>query len=348
METRKLQEVGGGTYTVSIPKAWARRLGLEAGTPVHLYTHLDGSVVVRSRATDGGQLDATRVELAVDRDGRDDSAVVTRTLRAALAVGFDRVTLAREGSFTDAERRAVAAAVRELVGVEVVDEREGELVVRSLLDASDVSVRQSVVQLSFVARSMLREATAVLLDGDRDGPADTVDRLREREAEAERLSGMVARHFNRALVSLAEVDRLGTTRPELRDYCDTARHLRAVAREAVAVASTTERRSEPLSEELVDDVRAVADGASGVVEAAANAVLDDGDLDTVRRALADRDETRERIDTLDRALTDGGGTHTVSDAVATARALDAYGRTLQHGAATADVAIRTLARTDRL
>ncbi|MFW6449319.1 MAG: AbrB/MazE/SpoVT family DNA-binding domain-containing protein, partial [Halobacteriota archaeon] len=32
METRKVQLTGGSTYTVSLPKPWARRNGIEAGS----------------------------------------------------------------------------------------------------------------------------------------------------------------------------------------------------------------------------------------------------------------------------------------------------------------------------
>jgi len=49
METRKLQEVGGGTFTVSIPRAWAENNGFEVGMELQLYTHRDGSILVDLR-----------------------------------------------------------------------------------------------------------------------------------------------------------------------------------------------------------------------------------------------------------------------------------------------------------
>jgi phosphate uptake regulator len=44
METRKLQRVGGGSFTVSVPKEWATEHQLEPRTEVHLYTHRDATV----------------------------------------------------------------------------------------------------------------------------------------------------------------------------------------------------------------------------------------------------------------------------------------------------------------
>lgn len=341
METRKLQEVGGGTYTVSIPKEWATAHGFEAGTAVNLYTHLDGSIVIRSRAKDDGELDGVR--LAVDGS---DPERVKRTLRAALAVGFERVTLTREGSFTAEERRAVNATVRGLVGTEVIDESDGEITARNLLDASDVSVRQSVVQLEFVALSMHRRATASLVEAPANGTGDVSDQLGEREAEAERLFRMVSRHFSRALVSLEEVDRLQATRPDLFDCYETARHLREVAGEAVAVARAGKQSSGPVP----DAVHEATEATRSVVEDASNAVLGDGDAETIHRTLDRSAEARAEVDALDAALTDGSTpplADSVADAVATARILDSLARTLDHGEAVADVAIRALTRSER-
>ncbi|WP_152042821.1 AbrB/MazE/SpoVT family DNA-binding domain-containing protein [Salinigranum salinum] len=342
METRKLQEVGGGTYTVSIPKEWARAHGFEAGMSVNLYTHLDGSIVVRGRTNDGENLAAVRLD--VDGSGPER---VKRTLRAALAVGFEAVTLARAEPFTAEERRAVNAMVRGLVGTEVVDEADDEITVRNLLDASDVSVRQSVVQLEFVALSMHRRATTSLVEDPTDGAGGVHEQLRERGAEAERLFGMVSRHFSRALVSLEEIDRLDVTRPDLFDYYETARHLRGVAREAVAVARAGEQSVGPMPSEVSD----AADATRSVVEDASSAVLGDGEVETIHRALDRSADTRDEIDGLDATLVDESTptfTDSVVDAVATARILDSLARTLDHGDAVADVAIRAFTRNEHL
>ncbi|WP_044957453.1 AbrB/MazE/SpoVT family DNA-binding domain-containing protein, partial [Halarchaeum acidiphilum] len=63
METRKLQKVGGGTYTVSIPKAWATAHHLEAGAPVHVYPHDDGTLVVRSTRRDEEPIESATLAL---------------------------------------------------------------------------------------------------------------------------------------------------------------------------------------------------------------------------------------------------------------------------------------------
>jgi len=430
MDTRKLQQVGGGTFTVSIPKEWATDHALEAGAEVHLYTHADGSVVVRSAERDGGRLDAVSVELARASDDDDAEAAtasdgpaeaatasdgpaeaatasdgsaetlrvnggaapadagaradtddaarvadVTRTLRAAQTAGFETVRLTHPDAFSDGQRRAARTLASDLVGTDVVTERADELAVRNLLDASDVSVRQSVVQLQFVACSVHRAGTTAFLDAD----DDAAERLRDRRDEAERLFGMVARHCNRALASLATVDRLGVSRPQLFDYYETARHLRDVAAEGVRIAAVAQRLSRPPAAPVAGAVERVGAAGRSVVEDAASVVLEGSDVPAAHAALDAREEVAAEADALETALfvatdaaecsTAGSAEGSIADSttdladcpdadgpslsavdaaerLALARALDPLSRTADHGAAVARVALRSAIREE--
>ena len=102
METRKIQKVGGGTYTVSIPAQWAKEHNIEAASTAYLHTHHDGSLVVRWNEKDQSELAATQIELA-DADPR----VAERMLYAAYMAGFKRITLRAQDGLTSDESRPV-------------------------------------------------------------------------------------------------------------------------------------------------------------------------------------------------------------------------------------------------
>ncbi|WP_439027816.1 AbrB/MazE/SpoVT family DNA-binding domain-containing protein [Haloarchaeobius sp. DT45] len=342
METRKLQTVGGGTYTVSIPKDWARENALEAGTEVHLFTHADGSIIVRSSDRDNGNL--TRASIEIDGD---DPELVTRALGAAHAIGFETVTLTPLESFTDEQRRAVRSLVGDLVGTELLVEEPEELTVQNLLDASDVSIRQSVVQLQFVALSVHRTAMRAFT-GARD---DVHDQLRERGDDVDRLSGMIARHFNRSLISLGEVDRLGISRPEMFDYHDTARQLERVSETGVELARVGDTLPEPVPDEVASDVERLADDARQVVDDATTAVLKGDEVEKAHAALDRRDDTLADIESMEQALFDASlesADLSATESCALVRGLDSLARTAECGGTIADVAVRASTRAENL
>ncbi|WP_242493374.1 AbrB/MazE/SpoVT family DNA-binding domain-containing protein, partial [Haloarcula hispanica] len=183
METRKIQTVGGGTYTVSLPKEWAESENCTAGTTVNLHTHIDGLLVIQ---TPESQTTArNRVELEA---GTDDPAEIEQLLRAAYAAGVESVVLEVPDGYTDEQLRAIERVTRNLTGVTVAEETETQVTVQTLLDAGEVSVRQSVRQLQFVALSMHRDAMAALTTGT------TSDRWADRDEQADRLHAMIDRY----------------------------------------------------------------------------------------------------------------------------------------------------------
>jgi hypothetical protein len=200
-----------------------------------------------------------------------------------------------------------------------------------------------VVQLQFVALSVHGRAADALTGAAAATNGD--EQLRDRAAEADRLCEMVARHLSRALVSFAELDRLGVTRPALFDYYETARHLDAVAAEGATIAAVGARLSEPLTEETGERLTRLADATRAVVENASVAVLEQRDAGTVHGIHRRREEADAELAAWLDALHDGtAAVDSTVEAVAVTRSLDALSRTLAHGGAIADVALRSLAR----
>ncbi|MDZ5813004.1 phosphate uptake regulator PhoU [Halorubrum sp. AD140] len=339
METRKLQQVGGGTYTVSVPKRWAVERGLDAGTEVHLYAHADGSIVVRSSERDDAALDG----IGLDVDG-DDPALVRRLLRAAYATGYVRVTLTPHESLTDGQLHVAREANRGLVGTEIAADAAHGFALHNVLETADVSVRQTVVQLRFVARSALSQAAVAF--GDRD--AD-LERLRERAEEADRLFEMVARHLNRSLVSMAELDRLGVDRPALFDYYVTARELATIAGLSVTVAQTAGDFSAAIGDRFVADLESAVDDAEELVAAAATAVLEEATATDAHELLTDRDEVIVALDDVEAAVFDDPDSRfegTATDARELTRLLDVIARTVDHAGVIGTTAMRAAMRPD--
>lgn len=329
METRKVQRVGNGTYTVSLPKEWAEAEGVSAGTVVGLHEHRDGLLVIE---TGEGEADPTD-GLAVPVDG-ESPARVERALRAAYAAGVEVVAIEATEGLTGDQRRAARRVADGLAGFAVAEESDTRLVVRALLDPTEVSVRQSLHQLQFVALSAHREATAALV-GDRRPAAPG-----SRDDQADRLFAMVDRHFARGLTRLSEVDDLGISRAELFDLRATARELERVADHAEEMAACAERTAGDSAPGAVvarpETFADLATSARGLVETGVGVVLGDGDADDAQAALDDRDDLRAELSTV---ADDVSG-----DAGEGVRAFDRLRRTVEHGGNVAEFGLRAAMR----
>lgn len=283
METRKVQQVGGGTVTVSLPRPWAEEHDIEAGERVFLYRHLDGSLVLRRGEKE--RSDLATIRLPVDAAT---SATPERLLQTTYAAGYREIVLTRPEGFSPAQSRAIARAVRGLTGVDITQESAESVTIDGLLDPADVSIRQSVIQLRYSTLSMHEATMAALEDG-----GGGVAQVRDRYADVERVVRHVARHYNRGLQEFDELDALGLDRAALAHYYQIATQLERAATHIRTVADHLEALDPELPPEDLDTVCSLGEDAGALLEASVEAALNGGDTD---RAHAVLDSTADLVD----------------------------------------------------
>ena len=219
---RKVQLTGGSTYTVSLPKKWADRQGIEPGTPVRLHVRGDRLVMTRGEEPDddspGTTIDASTQE----------PATLGLSVAAAYIAGCEGLRVENVGN--GGKRRAVRRAIRRFVGLEVMTETEQSLSARTMLDVAELSPSQTLAQIERTALDMHHESIEALVSAEGDlgeqvaGQDDTVDRL----------FALVSRGFQRSLVDPA-VTTEGDRSPF--EYYMAARQLERIADHAEKIAT---------------------------------------------------------------------------------------------------------------
>lgn len=328
MDTRKIQKVSGGTFTVSLPQDWAQTEEIGQGDVVALHTHIDGVLVVQTRDRETDPTGGITIELK-DTDAEQ----IRQSLWAAYTAGYTEITLTTRNSFTGSQRRMANEVANVLAGATVTTTAEQEIVVHVLLDPEEISVRQLVRQLSFVAISMHQRAIAAVADGRSECD------LTDRDDQADRLFAMTERSFARALSRLSEVDSLGVTRLELFELWSAARDLERVADHAERI-STIAREVDHLSDgDNVAALQQLAEYAQDIVDYAVRGIVDNEETDAVCEALELRTHVREGVAELDRRLFGN-----VMADYRLARLLDSVQRAAEHGG---NIAERGLQRAIR-
>lgn len=284
METRKIQSVGGGTYTVSLPKSWTDSQGVTPGDAVNVHQHLDGILAVQTQETDSNSPVQSTVRIAHEETDR-----LEQTLRAAYATGIKQLTLVAATEFSSDQRRIVDEVSKKLTGVSVAEASETEIVVQVLLNRDEVSVSQSVRQLKFIALSMHETAIESLTAGS------NAEYVATRDEQVDRLYAMINRSFARALARLDEVDALGYRRPKLFELWETTRELERVADHAEGIATTSPAVDDSVPEQALDEIRTFGAAARTLVDDAVSVIVGDAGAETAHETLLARDELRAEI-----------------------------------------------------
>ncbi|MFD1686658.1 AbrB/MazE/SpoVT family DNA-binding domain-containing protein [Halobellus litoreus] len=331
METRKIQQVSKGTFTVSLPREWARENGLSAGDVVHVHASLDGTLVVQP-ADD----ETANIDLAVCDESPEQLA---RLLRTAYVLGALRIRVSAEDGFTERQRTSLRATVRTLSGMAIDEESETGLTTKNVIDSEQVSIRQSVRHLQFVALSRHREATEALLG------TDSARTTQSDDARGDRLAMLVERYFVRSLSRLDAIDKLGEDRADLFSFFRVADELAQIASCGDRIAAVALALEEPLCDRRDDavaaEIEAAAIDAREAAETAAESVFDQNP-DDIWSVLQTCDAVRETLDELERRLFESseGNYEPV-------RALSAVRRTADCAASIASIGLRRGIQRDR-
>jgi phosphate uptake regulator len=215
--------------------------------------------------------------------------------------GFDVIAL-EAGRITSDQRRAIRQATQGLVGLEVLEETGDRVVIRDLLDSSELSIHNAVTRMNLIADSMLADAAAALT-GDDDLAADVI----ERDDDVDRLYMMVSRIFRATLRNPKAAEELGLPREVCFDYHSSARQLERIADHATKIAHLSLNLGE-VPEGVADALAELHDDAAAVIDTATDALFeDDSDEATrlgneARASILEIDEHTRSIDELLREL----------------------------------------------
>jgi phosphate uptake regulator len=282
METRKVQVTGGSTYTVSIPKSWANDNDVSAGSTVEFYPEGDSLFMTPVGGDDQteGTLDITNLE----------DAELIRAVMTMYVSGFDVIVL-ESGRITNNQRGAIREATQSLVGLEVLEETKTEIVIRDLLDSSELSIHNAVTRMRLIAASMLEDALLALRDLDRDLAHDVI----QRDDDVDRLWMVVSRIFRATLRTPKATEELGLPREACFDYHSSARQLERIGDHATKIAHITLEIEQEVPEEVLTALEELHEEVVAVIDGGMDALFTDDSDEATRMA----NDVRERVREVD-------------------------------------------------
>ncbi|MFQ5794848.1 MAG: PhoU domain-containing protein [Candidatus Bipolaricaulia bacterium] len=254
METRKVQITGGSTFMVTLPKAWAEKVGLEAGAPVRLIPQAAGTMILQPVIEDRPSRGILDVRGKFD-------AILGREIISMYISGFDIIEVRGE-RITSEQRQTVRRVTQWLIGPEIMEESGDSIVIHNLLDLTELSVPQTVNRIYLIAKSMFEDAVNAL--GTKDG--ELARDVRDRDDDVDRLCLMISRQFRSVLRDLLAEQKLGIGAVEFLAYHTATGQLERIADHGVKIAHIVDRLETTVSRNIAAEVEAVTDQVIQVID----------------------------------------------------------------------------------
>ncbi len=158
IEVRRVQRLGSSSLVVTIPKEWASRLGIQAGSKVYL---IDEGDSIRISSTLVSMKNSTHIKIDLSRF---DAKTASNAVNCIYLAGLSEATVKVSG---DLEEVLYLMRMKSdsLTGVDVSANPEGVVKIKILLDIERVDVSNLILSLGFNATRFLKLLTRVTSKG---------------------------------------------------------------------------------------------------------------------------------------------------------------------------------------
>ncbi len=157
MELRRVQCTKSGTYFVSLPKNWAKKVGLEKSDLLAISESSEGQLCLNP------SYDLEREPLSTIIKP---SAYLGREIVGKYLLGYDEICVKAKDTISPQERVLVKQTSTRLIGLEIVEEDFTRIVLQCLLQPAASSPRKILRREYNIAAGMHRDAISAFLASD--------------------------------------------------------------------------------------------------------------------------------------------------------------------------------------
>jgi phosphate uptake regulator len=203
MIVRRVQAVGGGSLSVSLPKSWVVRNGVRKGDNLLMEERADGSLLIFA--------DRKRKERETELEFVDERSL--ETILSRYLLGFDTIRIRFPKGLSIEQRKRIMKFISRLPGMELEDESSDLLIFRCTMDPASMKPREMLLKMHEMAYRMLEDAMKAASTGDKN----LRDLVSERDDVLDRIYFTVVRMARLALIDAGVMARLGVNPVELMD-----------------------------------------------------------------------------------------------------------------------------------
>ena len=251
METRKVQQTGGSTYIISLPKQWAENAGIKPGTRVGVQPQPNGKLLISpevdSKPLRRKSMDITNIT----------GNALERALIAIYLAGYDVIEMTSPKIMAD-QKKILRAVCHKLIGPEIIEESSSFVLIHDLLNPHELSIKKAVQRMGLIASSMFNDCILAISNCDSDLAVDVM----ERDDEVDRLYMVISKQFKTIVCGTGFVDTTESSIEGYHDFRMAAAPIERIADHAHRIAQMVVLFQPEIDEKKMAEIKKLSDFAS--------------------------------------------------------------------------------------
>jgi phosphate uptake regulator len=212
---RRLQKIGSSVL-MSLPAEWIKTMGLKKGDILSIENNDDNSITIFPAADRNSQAKEIAIHLL---DLLHDKLI--NQIYGAYLLGYDIIKIVGRTQIDFEDREIIKKAMRNLIGLEIVDEDGLNMTIQFLLDAHSLNVSKILKQMSSIVSGTHKDIVNAMKT--RDGGIGLL--VRGRDDEVNRQYFLIVRLIRTAMMDRRLASSLDLSNIDILDYRIAANHL---------------------------------------------------------------------------------------------------------------------------
>ena len=219
---RRVQLTGTSTYTISLPKEWAKRKGIGRGARLSVLESSGGSLILDAENAEAEAARAREEKVCIDQLKPDS---LRRKFIASYISGSYRILFYSRTGLSNTTRQVLLDEARRLIGMEVTEETDSSVTVRDFYSQKELSVERAFGRMHLLVGNLFSELCATIKKGN----FEAARAMRLRDDEVDRLKFLILRQLNIALSDTKVLLAMGLQSADCIDYAIATRNLEHIA-----------------------------------------------------------------------------------------------------------------------
>lgn len=256
MEIRRLQEMGGATLLVSLPKEWVRRASLKKGSAVAIDESADGGLMIYPSRDGSDNREEREIDIAYPSKYSNEG--IPNEITAAYLLGYDMIRIAGKEVISSRDRERIISSIKLLIGLEVVEEDGRSITSQFLVDKMAVEPSKIFRRISTIVRAMISDTLRQIASGE----SASFESVAQRDDEVDRLHFLLVRLIRTAVREPFSASKFGLTPIDCLDYRVAASSLETAGDYAVELSNSVSKLGR-----IPKDVRDKIEAARDILDA---------------------------------------------------------------------------------
>ena len=229
METRKVQQTGGSSFIISLPKEWIKEHNVKKNDTLCILSQPDGNLLVTPYSS--SQEYVKKKEITVE-DNMDPNYLF-RLLIGAYVMGYSIIIVqTTSDKFQRKIKETIKGFIKITVGPEIIEESANRIDIKDLLNPKEYPFDKAIKRMYIIAQDMHEDAVIALQTGDKS----LAEKVIERDDELDKLNWLVERQSHIVLSDIILCQKMEITLEDASNFQFISKYLERIGDHAVKIA----------------------------------------------------------------------------------------------------------------